>query len=127
GNPVQVTGITLDQTKVDLKIGETAQLTASIAPVDAANKDVTWATNDETVAQVSDTGMITAIAEGTAQITVTTVDGAFKATANVNVTAADTGGDNPVLVTGITLDQTKVDLKVGETAQLTTIIAPVDA
>ncbi|SIQ38354.1 DUF4073 domain-containing protein, partial [Paenibacillus macquariensis] len=58
--PVQVTGITLDQTKVDLKIGETAQLTASIAPVDAANKDVTWATNDETVAQVSDTGMITA-------------------------------------------------------------------
>ncbi|OAB30164.1 hypothetical protein PMSD_20440 [Paenibacillus macquariensis subsp. defensor] len=127
GNPVLVTGITLDQTKVDLKIGETAQLTATIAPADAANKDVTWATNDETFVQVSDTGMITAIAEGTAQITVTTVDGAFKATANVNVTAADTGGGNPVLVTGITLDQTKVDLKVGETAQLTASITPVDA
>ncbi|MBP3795147.1 MAG: Ig-like domain-containing protein, partial [Bacteroidales bacterium] len=41
---VAVTGVTLDKTEVALNIGETVTLTATVAPDDATDKTVTWAT-----------------------------------------------------------------------------------
>lgn len=61
------TGITTD--------GGTLQCVASITPDDAANKAVTWSSSDTTKATVSETGLVTAVADGTVTITATAKDG----------------------------------------------------
>ena len=81
---VAVTGVTLDKTEAALNIGETVTLAATVAPDDATDKTVTWTSSDETVATVTD-GVVTALAAGTATITVTTTDGAKTATCTVTV------------------------------------------
>jgi uncharacterized protein YjdB len=90
---VAVTGVTLDKTTAEVEVGKTVTLTATVAPENATNKNVTWESSDETVATVED-GVVTGVAEGTANITVTTVDGNKTATCVVTVVAAtpSTGG-----------------------------------
>ena len=85
---VAVTGVELNKESTSLEVGETETLVATIAPENATNKAVTWASGDETVATVEN-GVVTAVAEGTATITVTTVDGSFTDDCEVTVTAAD--------------------------------------
>lgn len=86
---VPVTGVTLDATTAALKVGETKQLTATVAPDDATDKAIVWSSSDETVATVKD-GLITALKEGIVTIRVTTADGEFSAVCNVTVTASAT-------------------------------------
>ena len=81
---VAVTSISLSQTEVALNIGESVTLAATVAPDDATDKTVTWASSDVTVATVTN-GVVTAVAAGTATITVTTTDGAKTATCMVTV------------------------------------------
>ena len=121
-NPVvAVTGVTLDEETLSLTAGgETATLTATVAPEDATNKAVTWTTSDATVATVEN-GAVTAVAAGTATITVTTTDGSF--TANCTVTVS-----NPVIaVSSVTLNKSEAALTVGGTETLTTTVAPENA
>ena len=80
-----VTGVTLDQTSLDMKVGDTETLTATVAPTDATNKAVTWKSSKESVATVDADGKVTAVGAGTATITVTTTDGSFTATCTVTV------------------------------------------
>ena len=84
-DPVAVTGVALNETSLELTEGETFTLEATIAPTDAANKDVTWESNKATVASVDQDGKVTALAEGEATITVTTKDGKKTATCTVKV------------------------------------------
>lgn len=82
--PVQ--GISLNHdAKTFTKAGETLQLTATIYPDSATNKTVTWKSSDKTVATVDESGLVTAVGNGTANITATTEDGNFKATCQVTV------------------------------------------
>ena len=83
---VAVTGVTLDKTELALTVGGEETLTATVAPANATDKTVTWATSNDQVAAV-DNGKVTAVGEGEATITVTTADGGFKATCTVTVTA----------------------------------------
>lgn len=83
---VPVTGVTVSPTSDSIAVSETLTLTATVAPEDATNKAVTWGTSDDTIATVSDAGVVTGVAAGTATITVTTVDGSFTATCEVTVT-----------------------------------------
>jgi len=64
-------------------VGDTAQLTALIAPAGAANGNVTWASDDEAVATVNESGLVTMLAQGSANITATTEDGGYTATCRV--------------------------------------------
>ncbi|MCG9967282.1 S-layer homology domain-containing protein [Pelotomaculum terephthalicicum JT] len=80
------TGVTLNKTTATISVGATDQLTATIAPSSATNKSVTWSSSDPAVAAVDSNGKITAVAPGTATITVTTTDGGFTATCVVTVT-----------------------------------------
>ncbi|OMF18858.1 hypothetical protein BK133_30310, partial [Paenibacillus sp. FSL H8-0548] len=85
---VPVAGVILDKTEVTLTEGEQASLIATAAPEDATNKAVTWSSDNENVATVDANGLLTAVKAGTANITVTTVDGGLTATAAVTVEAA---------------------------------------
>ena len=80
-----VTSVTLDKISSSLLIGETLQLTAIVNPGTATNKAVSWSSDNTTVAEVNADGLVTAKAEGTATITVTTVDGGKTATCTINV------------------------------------------
>ncbi len=82
-NIVKPTGITLSKTSLTLSAGGSDSLTATVLPANATNKTVTWSTDNESVATVSD-GTVTAVGEGTATITATTVNGKT-ATATVTV------------------------------------------
>ena len=88
GAAVSVTGVTVDPTEWTMEVGETKELTATVAPAEATNKNVTWSSNKESVATVSDAGVVTAVAAGTATITVTTTDGSKTATCVITVKPA---------------------------------------
>jgi len=82
---VPVTGVTLNLPDALLKVGGTLTLEATIEPGDAANKTVTWSSDDDRVATVNSSGEVTAVAPGTAMITATTEDGGFTAYCTVTV------------------------------------------
>lgn len=64
----------------------TKQLTAVVYPTNATNKNVTWTSNNNDIATVDGTGLVTANAVGTATITATTEDGGHTDTCVVTVT-----------------------------------------
>ena len=119
---VAVTGVTVDPETLTLTAGGAAEtLTATVLPTDAANKDVTWASNNETVATVAN-GVVTPLAAGQAIITVKTVDGNYQATCTVNVNAAT------VAVTSVSVDPETLTLTAGgATGTLTATVLPTEA
>ena len=116
----KVTGVSLNKGSLTLDVGESDTLTATITPNNATNPNVTWSSNNESVATVNN-GVVTAIKAGTATITVTTEDGNKTATCAVSVAAAT------VPVTGVTLNKTSTSLYVGDTETLTPTITPDNA
>jgi uncharacterized protein YjdB len=83
---IAVTGVSLDKNELAMQVGGATQtLTATIAPANATNQNVTWVSDDTDVATVEN-GVVTAVGEGTANITVTTQDGSFTASCAVTVT-----------------------------------------
>ena len=103
---IPVTGVSLDESSITLDVGGNQTLTATVTPEDATNKKVRWSSDNEDVATVSEDGVVTAVAGGTAVITATTHDGLFTATCTVTVNAPDAAPS-------ITTD-TLPDGKVGE-------------
>ena len=96
--PIRVQSVLLDKTILSLNVGDTQQLMESIFPEEAKNKSVTWSSNNDSVAQVSPTGAVTATGKGSAIITVTTFDGNFAATCTVTVTESSTTPVAEVLI-----------------------------
>ena len=103
---VSVTGVSLNESSITLDVGGSKTLAATVTPENATNKKVRWTSDNETVATVSEDGVVTAVAGGTAVITATTHDGLFTATCTVTVNAPDAAPS-------ITTD-TLPDGKVGE-------------
>lgn len=91
---IPVLGVTLDKQTMNLTAGSTGSLTATINPADAANKSLTWTSDNTAVATVNENGVVTAVAEGTAKITVKTVDGEKTAVCTVTVTAKTSGSSS---------------------------------
>ena len=117
---VDVTGVTLSDSTATITAGQTKTLTATVAPDNATDKTVSWSSSDEAVATVED-GVVTAVAAGTATITVTTTDGGFTATCAVTVEAAT------VAVTGVTVSPKTDTIAVSDTITLTATVAPDNA
>lgn len=84
---IAVTAVSLVPSQVSLTIGDVLHLIAHVAPANATNISVTWASSDDSVATVDSNGVVQAIANGTATITVTTGDGSFTATSLITVAA----------------------------------------
>ena len=89
-----VNKVSLDKTELALTVGDTQTLTATITPDDANNKNVSWSSDKPSVATVDKNGKVTAVAAGTANITVETVDGKKTANCVVTVTAKSSGGSS---------------------------------
>ncbi|MCR5322210.1 MAG: Ig-like domain-containing protein, partial [Lachnospiraceae bacterium] len=81
-----VTGISLNQTSVSLAPEATYQLTATVTPENAADKNIVWTSSDTSSATVDSNGLVTGVAPGTAIITALAADGSNKmATCIINV------------------------------------------
>ncbi len=115
---VAVTGVSISNSSLSLKTGQTETLTAAVSPGNATDKTVTWSSSDTKVATVSG-GKVTAIAAGTA--TITAKAGSKTATCTVTVS------DATVAVTGISLDSSNLSLTTGGSATLTAAVGPGDA
>ena len=113
---IAVASVKLSETMLNLHIGESATLTATVAPENATNKSLTWISSNTSVASVSN-GVVVALNEGSSIIMATAE--------NVTAMCAVTVLDNPV--TGITLDQTSASLKVNESITLTATVSPTNA
>jgi phosphate transport system substrate-binding protein len=83
-NPVS--GVKLNKTSADLKVGKTLTLKETVSPSNAGNKGVTWKTSDKAIATVSSNGVVTGKKAGNVVITVTTKDGNKTANCKITVT-----------------------------------------
>ncbi|MCL2063711.1 MAG: Ig-like domain-containing protein [Candidatus Cloacimonetes bacterium] len=118
---VSVTGVTLNQTSLDLYVGSSETLIAIIEPSNATNQNLSWSSSNESVASVSAFGMVTGITKGMAIITVTTEDGDFTATCEINISEVQ------ISVTGVTLNKSSLDLDVNSSETLIATIIPSNA
>ena len=89
-----VNKVSLDKTELALTVGDKQTLKATILPSDASNKAISWSSDNPSVAKVDENGNITAVAAGTANITVKTVNGEKTAACAVTVTAKSSGGSS---------------------------------
>ena len=114
---VVVTSVKITPETVTLAVQKTQQLEAVVAPKDATNQSVTWTlTSGEGVVTLSETGLVTALKEGTATVTAT-VDG-ISATCTITVT---------IPVKSVKIEPETVTLAVQKTQQLEAVIDPKDA
>ncbi len=116
---VAVSGVTLSAESVSIPKGEKRILTASIAPADATNQELTWTSSNESVARVDPvTGQITGRTKGTAKITVTSTDGGYTDSCIVEVVQ---------LATGVSITFSSVTLEAGKTKTLEASVSPSSA
>ena len=118
--PIAVTGVTLDKSTLSLEAGATGNLVATIAPSNASYKAVSYKSSDDTVATVDNTGKVTAVKAGTADITVESLaDGSKTAKCTLTVTA------KPTTTTTTTVAPTTTTTTTAKpTTTTTTTVAP---
>ena len=112
GGGTSVTGVTLDKTELQLALGETAQLVATIVPSTALIKDVTWTSGNNSIASVTQEGVVTANGYGSTTIKVTTLDGNFTESCTVSVSQN---------VASISLSKSNLTVYVGDGATAQTL------
>ena len=119
---VPVTGVTLNKTSTSLYVGDTETLTPTITPDNATNKNVTWSSDDTSVATVDASGLVTAVARGTAVITATAADGSgANASCTVTVSRYSSGGGSSSSSTSLSdraIDDIQ-DARPGDTVEIT--------
>jgi len=116
--PIAVTSVSVSESTASIIVGKTLQLTATVSPVDAANKAVTWDSSNIKIATVSSAGKVIAKSPGSVTITATTVSGGKKATCKVTVIQP---------VTSIKLNKNSITLLKGKTFKLIQTINPSNA
>lgn len=115
---VTATKVEIDLEELELLIGESKCLTATVSPSNAEDKTVTWKSSDKEIAMVDSEGEVLAIGIGETTITVTTANGKE---ANVKVKV------NPIKVSEIKINETEITLKVDESISLTATVLPENA
>ena len=112
--------LTITPETLDLHVGYSQQLTATITPEDAHTKTLQWMTSNSNVATVNSNGVVTAYGVGTATITAITTDGSnLSATCAVSVTT--------VPVESVTLNRTELEMNEGSSYTLSATVLPSDA
>lgn len=104
--PIAVSSISLDKTDLPLNVGESYTLIASVLPVDATDKTVTWMSGNTSVAMVDNYGKVTAMASGAT--TITAKAGGKTAICSVSVSGSNVP-DNGIVINGIKWATCNVD------------------
>ena len=118
---IYVTGVSLNKANLNLLEGKSATLVAAITPSDATNQNVIWESDDESVAKVSDIGVVGAVKAGTTTIIVTTEDGGETAECIVRVTK------KTVKVSKVTLSKSTASVAKGRSLALSATVSPSNA
>ena len=116
---IAISTVTLGQSTAEMIIGETVQLTATITPSNATDKTIQWASSKQSVATITNSGLVSAIAEG--QSTITASAGGKSATCLVTVSKG------VVAVTSVSLNKTELSLTKGQSETLAATVKPDDA
>ena len=116
----EVTDIILNIEEVTLMVGGEQQVTVDFEPAEATNKELTWSSSDESKVTVSQSGLITAVAEGSATILVETYNHITKVI-TVNVES------EVVAVQNVIVTPASLSMKIGETQTLTAEVLPENA
>ena len=119
---VHVTSVSLDQSSLELSVGEIYEFVATVLPENATNKELIWSSSDESVLTVND-GVITAIKEGKATITVKSKDGFKSSNCEVIVNKEP----SIIHVTSVSLNETTLNLETGDRYTLQATVLPTDA
>ena len=114
---VTVKSIYLSTSSLDLQVGETASLSATVDPADASNAAYTWSSDDATVASVDESGKVKALKDGSTTIKATLTDGSKYASCRVTVT-------DPSVLKGISVTPSEVTLAITGTQQLDVLFTP---
>ena len=114
------TGVELDSHVRNMYEGQVATITATVLPLTATSRDVTWTSSNTSVATITAKGVVTAIKRGTAIITAKTKVGGYTATCAVTV------GDK-VAVSGLTIDSSSLNMIKGDTYTILATIEPSNA
>ena len=115
---VPVAGVSLNKTNLLLVTGETERLTANIIPALATNQNVTWNSDNNDIATVSQDGLVVAAKPGNAVITATTSDGSFRAVCAVTVL------NDVEPITGLSLNKNSLSISVGDSETLLVTVTP---
>jgi len=118
--PVFATSISLDKSSLTINVGATETLSATVLPINASDKTVSWASSNPAAATVDSGGLVSAKAGGVAIITATTSDGTKRQAsclvmAKVPVTGVGIIGCPPAVI------------EKGDTYNLTAIVSPSNA
>ena len=116
---IAVTSVAISPSSLEMIVGESAQLYVTILPSVASNKTVIWTSSKQSVATVTNSGMVTALSEGTS--TVSAMAGGVSANCVVTVS------NGIVAVLSIAINPASLALDEGESAQLTAIVSPDNA
>ena len=115
--PIDATGVTLDKTAINVYIGDTVELKATVIPENATNKSVLWQSLDRSVALVNN-GRVTGVSEGSTVITVLCASSTAAATATCVVNVIDGA------VTGLTFNKSEHSMYIGDTYTLIPTVLP---
>ena len=118
GDKINVTGLTLDSSNLQMFKGDVATILATIEPYNASEKTISWTSSNKNVATVNTSGVITAVGTGDTVITAVTKDGLFQRQCKVTVIQS---------VTGLSLAFDSLTLARGKSKTLKANIEPADA
>lgn len=116
---VPVTGINCSEWEVNLQVGQTRQIIASVIPSSATNKLIHWYSDNTLAVDVNSNGLITAKGVGYSKVTATTDDGGHKYDIRVTVAASSGGGSGSTTTSGIKVAPESVSIERGKTVDVT--------
>ena len=116
---VRVESVSLSQSTAEMLIGESVQLSATVLPSNATDKTVIWASSKQSVATITESGRVTAIAEGVSTITASA--------SGKSATCMVTVSKGYVAVSSVTLNKQTLSLEKGASETLSATVLPADA
>ena len=116
---IPVASVALDRISVTLEEKQTTRLVATVSPGDATDKTVTWSSSDSAVATVDQTGLVTAVKEGSATITAK----AGEKSAECSVTVQK----EVIPVSAVSISRSVLQMTKGQTETLTATVSPDNA
>ena len=115
---IPVEHVVLDQENLTLAKGSEKKIQATVSPSNATDKNIEWRSSDENIATVNQDGVVTAVGQGKAIITATSVDGGISSSCDVTVF---------IPVEHVVLDQENLTLAKGSEKKIQATVSPSNA